>query len=128
MTHSQISTATRTVALFLAMLVGLVPRVEAQTVTLNDLPSWEGNTRFATNVVSEVRHPSLSLNGFDCGSNCDEGYGLKQILEQIPGLSSGSPIRDVYDKLVDLHDNTFDTTPSSRGEVDDNVNIRGWHR
>ena len=51
------------------------------TLDSDNLPEWRGNTRFLTSHFP-VKHPSLSLNGFDCGSDCGNGYGLKQVLEK----------------------------------------------
>jgi hypothetical protein len=51
----------------------------AQTIMLDDLPPTTGNSRFFSDRF-DVKHPSLSANGFDCGSLCGNGLGIKQIL------------------------------------------------
>lgn len=110
-------------AFSLLLLGSLAASAAVAQVTLNNLPTWTGNTRFATSAVGEVRHPSLSLNGFNCGSACSKGYGLKQILEQVPGLSTGTPLRDVYNRLVTLHDDAIVNSPTTRAQVNQNVAI-----
>lgn len=59
---------------------GLAPSVVGQ-VSLPDLPPEASNTRFATDLISGIDRPSLTLNGFDCGAACGNGLGLRQILE-----------------------------------------------
>ncbi len=77
------------IAVGIAMLLSplaLVPvpaLAQTQTVVIDCLPPWERNSRFRKS--SWIKHPSLSLNGFDCGDNCAIGYGLKQVLENVYG-------------------------------------------
>lgn len=49
---------------------GLAPSVVGQVVSLLDLPPEVSNNRFATDLISGIDRPSLTLNGFDCGGSC----------------------------------------------------------
>ena len=82
------------------------------TILLNDLPGeeWLKNTRAFTAAFSDVTQPSLSINGFDCGSNCDIGLGLKQIIEDVYGDSPTPSIEAVHNKLLDVY---FESVGSS---------------
>lgn len=67
-------------------------------ISFTDLPEWEVNSRFASPAISEVKHPSLSLNEFDCDSNCGPTHGLKQVLEQVSVPNLDPAIKEVYDE------------------------------
>lgn len=114
--------STRSVLSLLLVWSFTIPVSSAQ-VSLPNLPSWTNNTRFATPAVSEVRHPSLSLNGFDCGSECWKGYGLKQVLQEVSGIDSDPTVEAVFEKLDDLHDDAIVGNPSSRSQANRNVEI-----
>lgn len=92
----------------------------AQTVTLNNLPSWTSNTRFFSDEYP-IKHPSLSLNGFDCGSNCSEGLGLKQILEEVYSSSPDNKIIDVYQSLLNLANESYDYSPNTANKIGKNT-------
>ena len=82
---------------FATMLSLLLPLAVQAQVSLGNLPDWDGNSRFFSDEFP-INHPSLSLNGFDCGSSsCDEGLGLKQILEET--YNAETPVvRNVWTK------------------------------
>ena len=104
----------RTILLATISLI-FVPSAIAQ-ISLNNLPSWQGNSRFYGDVISEVKHPSLTLNGFDSGP--DNGLGLKQVLEEVYSVSPDSSVKIVWEDIVVLaSDGVFDHTPSSRGDI-----------
>ena len=103
--------------LILFTLLGLSTRSAFAQITLTDLPTWTSNTRFGTAAVSQVKHPSLSLNGFDCGNDCDLGYGLKQILEEAPTADQGTALRVVFDEIVDQSSLGIDYVPSSWNDI-----------
>jgi len=94
----------------------------AAQISLNNLPSWTGNDRFYSDVAANVKHPSLSLNGFDSGTS-GHGLGLKQVLEQAYDGSSGGPVVEVYDEIRNLaaDNEDFHLTPSSRGHIIQNT-------
>jgi hypothetical protein len=52
------------VALLVVLSLLLVPSALAQ-ISLDDLPDAQGNNRFFSDEISQVTHPSLTLNGFD---------------------------------------------------------------
>ena len=70
------------------------------TLDSDNLPEWRGNTRFLTTHFP-VKHPSLSLNGFDCGSDCGNGYGLKQVLEKIYGTAQDDRMQGMWKWLIE---------------------------
>jgi len=59
--------------------------------TFNSMPNNTINTRFYKDVFRAggpydygnytIKHPGLTLNGFDNGGNNSHGYGLKQVLQ-----------------------------------------------
>jgi len=54
------------VALFVVLSLLLVPSASAQ-ISLDDLPAAQGNNRFFSDEITQVKHSSLTLNGFDGG-------------------------------------------------------------
>ena len=83
------------------------------------------NARFYPVYVAPTRHPSLSLNGFDCATSptgCTSGLGLKQILAEAASDGSNEPVEAVYDEVVDLAENgAYSPQPSSRSEIQANT-------
>ena len=73
---------------------------QTQTVVIDCLPPWETNNRFLES--THIKHPGLSLNGFDCGDNCDIGYGLKQVLEKAYNNNDNQNkrIKNVFQKII----------------------------
>jgi hypothetical protein len=69
--------------IFLALFFVVSPADSAlgQGIPVPNLPADIPNSRFATDLISGVDRPSLTLNGFDCGAACGNGLGLRQILE-----------------------------------------------
>jgi len=86
----------------LSLLPGVlvVQPVRAQTpkVVIDCLPPWETNNRFLES--TKIKHPGLSLNGFDCDDNCDIGYGLKQVLEKVYGYNQDTRVRNIFGKII----------------------------
>lgn len=82
-------------------------------LNLPNLPSWTSNARFATPAVAQVKHPSLSFNGFDCGSSCGIGLGLKQVLDKVVTLDP--LVRPIFDNLVDLYNDPVVTNSPNYG-------------
>ena len=89
---------------------------QTQTVVIDCLPPWETNNRFLES--TRIKHPGLSLNGFDCGNNCAIGYGLKQVLEGVYGKEINSEIKDVFEKMISLA-----SKPLKFGQIDNNSAI-----
>ncbi len=88
---------------------------QTQMVVIDCLPPWKINDRFGE--MTLIKHPSLSLNGFDCGTNCNIGYGLKQILEGVYGNKDkqDTEIKDVFGKMVNLATKSLES-----GQIDEN--------
>lgn len=85
--------------------------VLAQTqkeVVIDCLPPWQTNDRFRKS--ARIRHPGLSLNGFDCGDNCDIGYGLKQVLEKVYGSETETEVQTVFNAIVEQAKEDFQDT------------------
>lgn len=102
-------------AILFAVLSLVVTTTAAAQITLNNMPAWTGNSRFYNDVIAEVKHPSLTLNGFDSGTS-GHGLGLRQVLEQAYNGSSGGPVVEVYDEIKDLaaDNGNFHPTPSNQ--------------
>ncbi len=103
---------TRTAALLLLLLASVAqPAIaQSQTVIIDCLPPSGANDRFRQSTW--IKHPGLSLNGFDCGSNCDIGYGLKQVLEKVYRANPETEVKTVFDAIVDLAKEDFQETTS----------------
>ena len=93
---------------------------QSQTVVIDCLPPWETNDRYGH--PTRIKHPSLSLNGFDCGSNCDIGYGLKQVLEKVYRPVPDTTVKSVFISMVDLANSAL-RPGNSRDEVAKNTQI-----
>lgn len=103
--------------LVLILFFGPCSFVVAQNITLDNLPPSVANTRFFANEYP-VKNPSLSLNGFDCASNCAFGYGLKQIVEEAYSGQPGSElVEDVLRDLRDLAQEPYNYSPAFVGDV-----------
>ena len=107
--------------LFAALSLVFVAPALAQ-ISLTNMPSWTGNDRFYSDVIAEVKHPSLSLNGFDSGTS-GHGLGLKQVLKEAYSSSPSESIADVYfDISILASDNEdFHPTPSNRSHIIENT-------
>ena len=90
-----------------------------------DLPPTVLNARFFPVYIAPTRHPSLSLNGFDCATSptgCTSGLGLKQILEGYDPLSANDPITFPFSQTLFLAQNgSYEGSPSSRSEIQANT-------
>lgn len=65
--------------------IGIISIFTLLTVTASaqyslNVPTNSPNTRFYSDVIN-MNRPALSISGFDNGGN--QGYGLKQILNQV---------------------------------------------
>ena len=111
---------TRTAALLLLLLASITQPAlaQSQTVVVDCLPPWEANDRFRQSTL--IKHPSLSLNGFDCGNNCDIGYGLKQVLEKVYGANQETEVKTVFKEIVKLAKEDFQDI-TSFGNIRDNT-------
>ena len=85
---------------------------QSQTVVIDCLPHWGANDRFRL-PGARIWHPSLSLNGFDCGSNCDIGYGLKQVLEKVYGAYTEQEVIRVFTNIVNKAAQPFERAISA---------------
>lgn len=98
----------------IAIVVGWVPVASAQ-ITLDDMPQAGSNDRFLDDDIPEFKHLSLSINGFDGGSN--KGFGLKQILEK-NYESTDQSVETLYEKLESKANESEDiTVASNRSDV-----------
>jgi hypothetical protein len=102
--------------LLAAISLLLVPSASAQ-ISLNDLPAAQGNSRFYGDVISGVKHPSLTLDGFDFGP--DNGLGVKQVLEEVYSGDPDFSVLRVYNRLRDLaaNNSNFHPTPTNRSNI-----------
>jgi hypothetical protein len=91
----------------------------AQTITLDDLPPTTSNDRFYQDRLP-VEHPSLSVNGFDCDTDCDKGIGLKNILESIYNNQDETQLR-VYREILTKANKSLIANPSERWEYTTNT-------
>ncbi len=77
-------------AIAVGIIVCIIPAITVGQ-TFNSMPHDTINTRFYKDVFRSggpyndgnytIKHPGLTLNGFDNGGNNSHGYGLKQILQ-----------------------------------------------
>ena len=88
------------------------------------MPPWQGNNRFYGAVISEVRHPSLSLNGFDAATS-GHGLGLKQVLGEVYSGSAGPSVEDVWGEIRGLATAgaTYYNNPPSRSDITHNTQV-----
>lgn len=91
---------------------------QTQKVVIDCLPPWQTNQRFAQ--ASQIRHPGLSLNGFDCGDKCAIGYGLKQVLEKVYGSETDKEVQEVFKAIVKHAKEGFQDT-TSFGNINNNT-------
>lgn len=93
--------------------------VYAQGINLTNMPIWEANDRFETPVLTGIKHPALSFNGFDNGGNHSKGYGFRQVVENYYSQSPSLSIESVFDDLSGwaADSSTFDVNPTSRAVV-----------
>ena len=112
--------AARSAALLLLLIASAAqPAIaQSQAVVIDCLPPWEANGRFLDTTL--VKHPSLSLNGFDCGTNCNIGYGLKQVLEKTYGANQADQVKVVFKNMVNLAAEPLKATASS-GNISENT-------
>ena len=99
------------------VLVVQPARAQAPKVVIDCLPPWETNNRFLES--TKIKHPGLSLNGFDCDDNCDIGYGLKQILEKVYGSDTEREVQKVFKAIVEQATQKFEDV-SSVGDIRNN--------
>ena len=93
---------------------------QTQTVVIDCLPPWETNNRFLES--TRIKHPGLSLNGFDCGNNCDIGYGLKQVLEKAYNNkdNQNTRIKNVFQKIIKKANEPISSSRSF-GDISSNI-------
>ncbi len=94
----------------------------AQLLRLDDLPATTGNTRFFRDAF-DVRHPSLSLNGFRCAAldSCAYGLGLAEILHAVYADEPDPAIKEIYEKVLDLAAKDLVLHPSERRQIIENT-------
>lgn len=77
--------------------------------TFNLMPSDTINTRFFTDVfdhtdpssgVTQMKHPGLTINGFDNGGDNSHGYELKQILQILYNKGEDTLMEGSYNQIV----------------------------
>jgi len=79
-------------------------------ISLDDVPDTQGNSRFFSDEISQVTHPSLTLDGFDSGP--ENGLGLKQVLEERYSSNPDESLLRAYDEMARLASNDSDFHPS----------------
>ncbi len=96
----------------------------AQPLRLDDLPATTGNTRFFRDAF-EVRHPSLSLNGFSCAAldarGCAYGLGLAEVLHAVYADEPDPAIKEIYEKVLDLAVKDLVIHPTERAQIIENT-------
>ena len=105
-------------SLLLAVFAVQPALAQTQTVVIDCLPPWETNNRFLKS--TRIKHPGLSLNGFDCGDNCDIGYGLKQVLEKVYGRDTETEVQTVFNAIIEQAKQKFQDT-NKFGHIRDNT-------
>ena len=115
---------TAILTLLLSFLAASSASAQPLTLDANDLPEWRENTRSRTTHFP-VKHPSLSLNGFDCASNCDHGLGLKQVLEKVYNAPHDKRMRTTWKKVIENANEQpqRNLNITSAGDVRDNSQI-----
>ncbi len=107
------------VPLFLLAAFSVQPaRAQTPKVVIDCLPPWETNNRFLQS--TRIKHPGLSLNGFDCGDNCKIGYGLKQVLEKVYGSETETEVQTVFKAIVEQAKENFQDISSFK-KIRDNT-------
>ncbi len=108
------------------ILIGwsLATPAPAQPLRLDDLPATTGNTRFFRDAF-EVRHPSLSLNGFSCAAlnarGCAYGLGLAEVLHAVYADEPDPAIKEIYEKVLDLAVKDLVIHPTERAQIIENT-------
>ncbi len=115
----------RAAALLLLFAPAVQPAIaQDQTVVVDCLPPDSvGNGRFLGYLPHAIKHPSLSLNGFDCessGTNCNVGYGLKQVLEEVYSSDAGSTMKAIFQKIISRSNEPL-VSSSSLGDISSNT-------
>ena len=93
--------------------------VSLAQITLTNLPSTTGNTRFFSEIHSNIKRPGLSVIGFDNGGNDQFGYGLEQVIENIYNGSD----EIIFEEILDIAKTSITSTPTSSGQAETNGNI-----
>ena len=91
-----------------------------------DLPPTVLNARFFPVNVAPTRHPSLSLNGFDCTASetgCGSGLGLKQVLlaYELADPDDESVTVPFNQVRLSAQSAPYSPQPSSRSEIQANT-------
>ncbi len=122
------SATTRTATLLLSLLIYMAQPAlaQSQTVVVDCLPpdSGGGNDRFLNYLPHAIKHPSLSLNGFDCAesseTNCNIGYGLKQVLEEVYSPNADATTKAIFQKIINKSNESLSPS-TSRGNISSNT-------
>lgn len=91
------------------------------SLCLDDVPSNMENTRFFSDEYPVI-HPSLTVNGFDCGNDCDKGLGIKQVLEEIYNSNETRIVQNIG-LINNLLSGTYSCSPTDRAQVRSNTQI-----
>ncbi len=120
--------AGRSAALLLLLIASAAqPAIaQSQTAVVIDClpPDTVGNDRFLSYLPHAIKHPSLSLNGFDCTesseTNCNIGYGLKQVLEEVYSPSADSTMKAIFQKIIKKSNESLSPS-TSLGNISSNT-------
>ena len=119
-----VTTRSTTLLLLLLASANQPALAQSQTVVVDCLPPDSvGNDRFLSYLPNAIKHPSLSLNGFDCessGTNCDIGYGLKQVLEEVYSPNADSTMKAIFQKIISRSNEPL-ASSSSFGNISSNT-------
>lgn len=108
------------VFLAVALVALATPSQSSAQLALNNLPNADGNSRFFTDRFP-IKHPSLSLNGFDCGSQCGRGLGLRQVLNEAYGAPREEVLRVLIAVVNLATDGGYIAAPTSYAQVRSNT-------
>ncbi len=109
------------IGLLIAMAGGAA---SAQPLRLDDLPETTGNERFFDSRF-DMRHPSLSLNGFSCDGlepgGCAYGLGLAEILHAVYADTPDPSVKTIYESILRLAGEDLTLDPAERRQIIENT-------
>ena len=85
-----------------ALLLASTASAQTCNVSLTDVPASVRNTRGSSDWLV-VQRPGLTLNGFDCGDNCADGLGAKQVIERAFENPGDSKYDRPFNEMVNLY-------------------------
>ena len=104
--------------------VGWGVTASAQALRLDDLPETTGNERFFESRF-DVRHPSLSFNGFNCEGlepgGCAYGLGLAEVVHAVYAEPPSPAVKTIYERVLILAEEDLVLDPVDRRQIIENT-------